>query len=102
MQDRGEIFVEPNDRVYEGMIVGENAREQDIDVNIVREKKLTNMRSQGEDAVRLLPVHKKTLEQALEWIRDDELLEVTPKSLRLRKRVLAANMRPRYWQKQGD
>jgi GTP-binding protein len=102
VQDRGEIFVEPNDRVYEGMVVGENAREQDIDVNIVREKKLTNMRSQGEDAVRLLPVHKKTLEQALEWIRDDELLEVTPKSLRLRKRVLAANMRPRYWQKQGE
>ncbi len=101
VQDRGEIFVEPNDRVYEGMIVGENAREQDIDVNIVREKKLTNMRSVGEDAVRLLPVHKKTLEQALEWIRDDELLEVTPTSLRLRKRVLAANMRPRYWQKQG-
>ena len=102
MQDRGEIFVEPNDRVYEGMIVGENAREQDIDVNIVREKKLTNMRSVGEDAVRLLPVHKKTLEQALEWIRDDELLEVTPVSLRLRKRVLQANMRPRYWQKQGE
>ncbi len=101
VQDRGEIFVEPNDRVYEGMIVGENAREQDIDVNIVREKKLTNMRSVGEDAIRLLPVHRKTLEQALEWIRDDELLEVTPTSLRLRKRVLAANMRPRYWQKQG-
>jgi GTP-binding protein len=101
VQDRGEIFIEPNDRVYEGMVIGENAREQDIDVNIVREKKLTNMRSQGEDAVRLLPVHKKTLEQALEWIRDDELLEVTPQSLRLRKRVLAANMRPRYWQKQG-
>jgi GTP-binding protein len=102
VQDRGEIFVEPNDRVYEGMIVGENAREQDIDVNIVREKKLTNMRSQGEDGVRLLPVHKKTLEQALEWIRDDELLEVTPVSLRLRKRVLQANMRPRYWQKPGE
>ena len=101
VQDRGEIFVVPNDRVYEGMIVGENAREQDIDVNIVREKKLTNMRSQGEDGVRLLPVHKKTLEQSLEWIRDDELLEVTPTSLRLRKRVLQANMRPRYWQR-GD
>jgi GTP-binding protein len=101
VQDRGEIFVEPNDRVYEGMIVGENAREQDMDVNMVREKKLTNMRSVGEDAIRLVPVHRLSLEQALEWIRDDELLEVTPSSLRLRKRVLAANLRPRYWQK-GD
>jgi GTP-binding protein len=101
VQDRGEIFIEPGDRVYEGMVVGENAREQDIDVNVVREKKLTNMRSVGEDAIRLLPVHKMSLEQALEWIRDDELLEVTPSSLRLRKRVLAANLRPRYWQKQG-
>ena len=101
VQDRGEIFVEPNDRVYEGMIVGENSREQDIDVNMVREKKLTNMRSVGEDALRLVPVHRLSLEQALEWIRDDELLEVTPASLRLRKRVLAANLRPRYWQK-GD
>jgi GTP-binding protein len=101
VQDRGEIFVEPNDRVYEGMIVGENSREQDIDVNMVREKKLTNMRSVGEDAVRLVPVHRLSLEQAIEWIRDDELLEVTPTSLRLRKRVLQANMRPRYWQKSG-
>jgi len=101
VQDRGEIFIEPNDRVYEGMIVGENSREQDIDVNMVREKKLTNMRSVGEDALRLVPVRRLSLEQALEWIRDDELLEVTPTSLRLRKRVLAANQRPRYWQKQG-
>ena len=102
VQDRGEIFVEPNDRVYEGMIVGENSREQDIDVNMVREKKLTNMRSVGEDAIRLVPVHRLSLEQAIEWIRDDELLEVTPTSLRLRKRVLQANLRPRYWQKQGE
>ncbi len=102
VQDRGEIFIEPGDRVYEGMIVGENAREQDIDVNVVKEKKLTNMRSVGEDAIRLLPVHRMSLEQALEWVRDDELLEVTPVSLRLRKRVLQANMRPRYWQKQGE
>ena len=100
VQDRGEIFIEPNDRVYEGMIVGENSREQDIDVNMVREKKLTNMRSVGEDALRLVPVHRLSLEQALEWIREDELLEVTPQSLRMRKRVLAANVRPRYWQKQ--
>ncbi len=102
VQDRGEIFIEPNDRVYEGMIVGENSREQDIDVNVVKEKKLTNMRSVGEDAIRLLPAHKMSLEQALEWIRDDELLEVTPVSLRLRKRVLQANLRPRYWQKQEE
>ncbi len=101
VQDRGEIFVEPNDRVYEGMIVGENSREQDIDVNMVREKRLTNMRSVGEDAVRLVPMRRLSLEQALEWIRDDELLEITPVSLRLRKRVLAANQRPRYWQKQS-
>ncbi len=99
-QDRGEMFVEPTDRCYEGMIVGENAREEDIDVNIVKEKKLTNMRSStAEEGVHLLPVHRKTLEQALEWIREDELLEVTPASLRIRKRVLAANVRPKYWQR---
>ena len=102
IQERGSLFVGPGVDVYEGMIIGENAKDTDLDVNVVREKKLTNMRSQGEDAVRLLPVHKKTLEQALEWIRDDELLEVTPVSLRLRKRVLQANMRPRYWQKPGE
>jgi len=101
VQDRGEIFVEPGDRVYEGMIVGENAREQDMDVNIIKEKKLTNMRSQGEDGIRLVPVHRMSLEQALEWVREDELLEVTPTGLRMRKRVLQANLRPRYWQKQG-
>jgi GTP-binding protein len=100
VQDRGEIFVEAGERVYEGMIAGENSREQDIDVNIVREKKLTNIRSStAEEAVHLNPVHKMSLEQALEWIREDELLEVTPSSLRLRKRVLQANIRPRYWQK---
>ncbi|MEO5987588.1 MAG: translational GTPase TypA [Candidatus Eisenbacteria bacterium] len=102
VQDRGDIFVEPTERVYEGMIVGENSREQDMDVNVVKEKKLTNMRSAGaDDAARLVPVHRKSLEQALEWVREDELLEVTPNSLRLRKRVLQANMRPRYWQKHG-
>jgi GTP-binding protein len=100
VQDRGEIFVEPGQRVYEGMVLGENSREEDIDVNIVREKKLTNMRSStAEEGVHLLPARKLSLEQALEWIREDELLEVTPGSLRLRKRVLAANMRPKYWQR---
>ncbi len=99
-QERGEMFVEPGEKVYEGMIVGENSREEDIDVNIVREKKLTNMRaSTSEEGIQLMPVHRLTLEHALEWIRDDELLEVTPHTLRLRKRVLQANIRPRYWQK---
>ena len=102
VQDRGEIFVDPNDKVYEGMIVGENSREQDMDVNMVREKKLTNMRSQGEDGLQLVPTHKMSLEQALEWIRVDELLEITPASLRLRKRVLISNQRPRYWQTGGE
>jgi GTP-binding protein len=102
LQNRGELFVEPGDRVYEGMIVGENAREEDIDVNIVKEKKLTNMRaSTSEESIHLMPVHRLSLEQALEWIREDELLEVTPSSLRLRKRVLQANVRPKYWQKRG-
>jgi GTP-binding protein len=102
-QERGEMFVEPGEICYEGMVVGENAREQDIDVNIVKEKKLTNMRSStSEEGVHLLPVHRLSLEQCLEWIRDDEFLEVTPTSLRLRKRVLGANMRPRYWQKAGS
>jgi GTP-binding protein len=101
VQDRGEIFVEPGERVYEGMVVGENSREQDIDANVVKEKKLTNMRAAGsDDMARLVPVHRMSLEQSLEWIRDDELLEVTPQSLRIRKRVLAANVRPRYWQRQ--
>jgi GTP-binding protein len=103
VQDRGTMFVEPTERVYEGMIVGENAREEDIDVNIVKEKKLTNMRaSTSEEGIHLLPARRMSLEQALEWIREDELLEVTPQSLRLRKRVLAANVRPRYWQKEGQ
>jgi GTP-binding protein len=102
LQGRGEMFVEPGERVYEGMVIGENAREEDIDVNVVKEKKLTNMRaSTSEEGIHLLPVHKLTLEQSLEWIREDELLEATPKSLRLRKRVLAANIRPRYWQTGG-
>jgi GTP-binding protein len=102
VQDRGEMFVEPSERCYEGMVVGENSREQDIDVNIVKEKKLTNMRSStAEEGVHLLPARRLSLEQALEWIREDELLEVTPVSLRLRKRVLQANVRPRYWQRGG-
>jgi GTP-binding protein len=96
LQERGEIFVEPAERVYEGMIVGENARASDMDVNITKEKKQTNMRaSTADEAVRLIPPRKLGLEQAIEFINDDELVEVTPKSIRLRKRVLAANMRPK-------
>jgi GTP-binding protein len=88
-QKRGEIFVEPGERVYDGMIVGENARGEDININITKEKKLTNIRSSTSDiAVQLLPVRRMSLEQALAWIAEDEMLEVTPKSLRLRKRVL--------------
>ncbi|MEK7823473.1 MAG: translational GTPase TypA [Candidatus Eisenbacteria bacterium] len=102
LQDRGEMFVEPGERVYEGMILGENAREEDIDANMVREKKLTNMRaSTSDEGIHLLPVRRLSLEQTLDWIREDELLEVTPQSLRLRKRVLSANIRPRYWQRRG-
>jgi len=96
LQERGEMFIEPGEKVYEGMIVGENARASDMDVNITKEKKQTNMRaSTADEAVRLIPARKLGLEQAIEFINDDELVEVTPKSIRLRKRVLAANMRPR-------
>ena len=101
-QERGEMFVEPTDPVYEGMIVGENSREEDIDFNITKEKKLTNMRaSNSEMGIRLLPVRHLSLEQALEWMRDDEALEVTPLRLRLRKRVLSAAQRPRYGRNKG-
>src|SRR5215204_2857534 len=96
LQERGEIFVEPAEKVYEGMLVGENARASDMDVNITKEKKQTNMRaSSADEAVRLIPARKMGLEQAIEFINDDELVEVTPKSIRLRKRVLAQNMRPK-------
>ncbi|HYY98399.1 MAG TPA: translational GTPase TypA [Pyrinomonadaceae bacterium] len=96
LQERGTMFIRPTTRVYEGMIVGENARAVDLDVNIVREKKLTNMRaSSADEAMRLVPVKDLSLEQSLEFIADDELVEVTPKSIRLRKRVLASNQRPK-------
>ena len=96
LQERGEIFIEPASPVYEGMIIGENARASDLDVNVTKEKKQTNMRaSTADEAVRLIPPRKLGLEQAIEFINDDELVEVTPQSIRLRKRVLAQNMRPR-------
>jgi GTP-binding protein len=96
LQERGTLFVRSGTRVYEGMIIGENARAVDLDVNAVKEKKLTNMRaSTADEALRLVPPKELSLEQALEFIADDELVEVTPQSIRLRKRVLPANMRPR-------
>ncbi|HEX8565486.1 MAG TPA: translational GTPase TypA [Pyrinomonadaceae bacterium] len=96
LQERGTLFIRPQIKVYEGMIVGENARAVDLDVNAIKEKKLTNMRASGsDDAMRLVPPKELTLEQALEFIADDELVEVTPKSIRLRKRYLKANERPK-------
>ena len=101
LQERGEIFIEPAVTVYEGMIIGENARASDMDVNVTKEKKQTNMRaSSADEAIRLIPPRKLGLEQAIEFINDDELVEVTPTSIRLRKRVLAANQRPK--QKSAD
>jgi len=94
LQPRGELFVRPADQVYEGMIVGEHARDNDLDVNITKEKKLTNMRSSTSDeGIRLTPPRLMSLEQALEWIREDELVEVTPQALRLRKQGLAGRRR---------
>ncbi len=99
LQDRGVLFVPEGIEVYEGMVVGEHSRDNDLDVNAVREKKLTNMRaSSADEALRLVPYRQQTLEQAIEFIADDELVEVTPKSLRLRKKVLQANRRPRKGQ----
>ena len=99
IQERGELFVGPSIDVYEGMIIGENSREQDMEVNATREKKLTNMRSSSADeAIRLIPHRELSLEQAIEFIADDEFVEITPKSIRLRKKVLQYNKRPRRWQ----
>jgi GTP-binding protein len=96
LQERGELFVGPGNEVYEGMIIGENSRDNDLDVNCVREKKLTNMRaSTADEAIRLVPYRPLNLEQAIEFIADDELVEVTPKTLRLRKKILQSNRRPR-------
>jgi GTP-binding protein len=96
LQERGTLFVRPGTRVYEGMIIGENARAVDLDVNAIKEKKLTNMRaSSADEAMRLVPPKELSLEQALEFIAADELVEVTPKTIRLRKRILAANLRPK-------
>ncbi|MCW7481869.1 translational GTPase TypA [Leptospira kanakyensis] len=96
VQERGDLFIEPQVAVYPGMILGMNSRDSDLEVNPVREKKLTNVRASGSDeAIRLVPPKKLTLEQSIEFLDDDELLEVTPASLRLRKKVLDASMRKR-------
>jgi GTP-binding protein len=96
LQERGAIFIEPGTHVYEGMIVGENAKPNDLEVNATKEKKQTNMRaSTADEAIRLVPPRALNLEQALEFINDDELVEVTPRSIRLRKKILQANRRPR-------
>jgi GTP-binding protein len=100
LQERGMLFVGPGVEVYEGMIVGEHSRDKDLDVNVVREKKMTNMRaSTADDAIRLVPYKTLNLEQAIEFVAEDEVVEVTPKSLRLRKRILQQNKRPKRWEK---
>ena len=99
IQERGEMFIGPSVEVYEGMIVGENSREEDMNVNITKEKKLTNMRSStADEAIRLIPPREMTLEKAIEFIADDEYVEVTPKSIRLRKKILDSKKRPKRWQ----
>src|SRR5262249_47926552 len=96
LQERGALFVPPGTRVFEGMVVGEYARAGDLDVNICREKKLTNIRAAGHDeAVRLTPHRQVGLEDALDGLGDDELVEVTPESIRLRKRILRQALRPK-------
>ena len=102
LQDRGTMFVPPGAEVYEGMIVGENARSDDMDVNPTKEKKLTNMRSStSEELVRLIPHKQMSLEQALEFIKEDECVEVTPTTVRLRKVILAAQDRVRASRREG-
>ena len=96
LQPRGILFIGAQVEVYEGMVIGEHAKEQDLDVNACKPKKLTNVRASGKDeAVVLSPAREMSLEEALQWISEDELVEVTPKSVRIRKKVLQANMRPK-------
>jgi len=96
LQPRGALFIKENTTVYEGMVIGENSRDNDLDVNVVREKKQTNMRASGSDEnIQLMPPKIPNLEQAIEFIREDELVEVTPQSVRMRKKVLEANKRPK-------
>ena len=97
LEERGSLFIDPGEAVYEGMIIGENSRSDDLDVNPMKGKKLTNVRASGKDeAIRLTPPRKMTLEQAIAWIDDDELVEVTPKAIRVRKRFLDPNERKKH------
>ena len=96
LQPRGILFAKPVDKVYQGMIVGEHSRDTDLDVNPCKTKKLTNMRASGsDDSVKLAPPRVMELEQCMEWIRPNELIEVTPKAIRLRKKILNPTMRKR-------
>ena len=96
LQDRGPMFIDPQMKVYQGMIVGEHTRENDLDINVLKGKQLTNVRASGTDeAVNLMPPRKMSLEQMIAYIKDDELLEVTPKNLRLRKKFLIPHERKR-------
>jgi len=97
LQDRGRFFIDPGENVYTGQIVGEYTKEFDIEVNVQRGKKLTNMRSSGADkALKITPAVKFTLEECLEYIKDDELVEITPESIRMRKLYLSAHDRKKY------
>ena len=97
LEDRGPMMIEPGWKVYQGMIIGEHTRDNDLEVNVLKGKQLTNVRAAGKDeAVRLTPPIRMTLEKALSYIEDSELVEVTPKSIRLRKRYLDPNDRKRF------
>jgi GTP-binding protein len=96
LEDRGRLFVAPGDEVYEGQVVGEHNRESDLDVNVCREKKLTNVRSKNkDDNVVLSPPLRHTIESAMEFIDRDELIEITPDAVRVRKKILQINLRPK-------
>ncbi|WP_089323128.1 translational GTPase TypA [Desulfurobacterium atlanticum] len=102
LQERGKLFIKPGDKVYTGMVIGEHSRSGDIDVNPIKGKKLTNVRAAGsDDAIKLVPPVEMTLEKALEWIEEDELVEVTPENIRIRKRYLDISERKRMAKKKG-
>ena len=103
IEERGPLFVGSGAKTYAGMIIGEHSRGNDLEVNPLKEKQLTNIRTTAKDeAIRLTPPRKMNLEQAIAYIQDDELVEVTPKSVRLRKRLLDANARKRYSRQKED
>jgi len=103
LQERGTLFVDPGAKIYVGMILGEHSRDSDLDVNAVKEKKLTNIRAAGKDeAMLLIPPRRMSLEQAIAYIEDDELVEVTPSAIRLRKRYLDPNERKRFEKRSSE